>query len=143
MLLNSSYKMTQKTGLQDMASKWFSRDFWTNFREISGFNDFMKLLNKYPYGDGKCDTWVDLVNQERDRKEPFPFRKAITADLAPEKRVGFQWHVWLEAEMPNGGRYIADGTAGQIDPNYPQGYYGTFEEASDPLKEIFAKRRYF
>jgi hypothetical protein len=49
-------------------------------------------------------------------------------------------HFFLQKK--EGGKImIADGTAGQFDSNYPEGYYGPVEEAPDSLKTIYLKPR--
>ncbi len=47
-------------------------------------------------------------------------------------------HTWREHYSHSNGRYIADGTVGQFDLDYPQGYYGRLEDASELLQRIYS-----
>ncbi len=117
----------------------FSQDFWTNWRETSGFNEFMRATSNYPIGRARCHTWVDWVDQYRPSGEfPFVGVQATGESHKLLNELGFDIHVWIESRD---GKYIADGTAGQIDPSFPFGFYGTLQEASPILRKAYTIKK--
>lgn len=56
-----------------------------------------------------------------------------------KQNFGIWQHVWLQT-LTTKGRYIADGTACQLDSNYPAGFYGFIDEAPERLRSVYLSR---
>ncbi len=79
-------------------------------------------------GNGRCKIWCYTA-----LKDPLvaTLYSARCSDLSSIGRVNLE-HWFLTS-----GRKIADGTAGQYDPRYPEGFYGDLYDASQLLISIY------
>ncbi len=106
-----------------------SEIFWFKLRNMT---DLRNLI-----GRGLCDVWA---NQAKDILDSYPtshsFEVMVAADKPAVTIHKIASHYWLESPVP-GGIFIADGTAGQIDQRYPEGYYGLCVKAPRPLRDIY------
>jgi len=115
-----------------MNEKLFSRDYWFSLRTNTRVNGQTGRL--------RCPWWCEDVLQNEEVSQVFVRKTADLGDIQIDQYATSRLsHHWLEAEH-NGERFIADGTAGQFDPQYPDGFYGTFEQAPDSLKQIYSKK---
>ena len=124
---------------------YFSRDSWLKIREETGFGERVRRSStpEGKAGRAHCYRWVEWMHQ-LIKNPDFKFNSARTTGKSGEfvrKKFDLNDHVWLEAMTDDGKRYIADGTAGQSDPNYFDGFYGTFDEASHVLQRIYEDRQ--
>tara|TARA_Y100000310_G_scaffold341089_1_gene439080 strand:+ start:19429 stop:19776 length:348 start_codon:yes stop_codon:yes gene_type:complete len=112
-----------------MTSNPFAQEFWIYLRNKTVLKDTI----------GHCLCWVwcndslDLLVEEGINE----FRKKIASGGNVLREKGLNLHWWLEADT-NKGRYVADGTAGQINPDYPLGFYGSLKEAPTDLAEVYS-----
>jgi hypothetical protein len=84
----------------------------------------------------KCTDWVEDVFP---KVLGFTKRVALIGDIQIDQYATSNlFHHWLENKQ-DGRVFIADGTAGQFDSQFSEGYYGFLENASIKLREIYVK----
>ena len=97
-----------------------------------------KKLGITGVGKGKCLDWSIIAMEElqKARHNGFYGRIAGYKPFTPVK------HAWLE-RTESQGLFIADGTAGQFDSKYRQGFYGYTEDLSAKLRKVYDDRAWF
>ena len=89
-------------------------------------------------GHNQCYEWcygtLDLLLKENGIVR-FEMKDALRdIEFA---RKGLWWLPgWIETETPQ-GIFVADGTAGQIDKTYVDGFYGLLYQAPHELKKLY------
>ena len=84
-------------------------------------------------GNGVCRKWCTNALTNNDVASTFYLMRAEIEDHQVGSHVISIVHFWLERDS-----FIADGTAGQYDNDFPIGYYGYKHQASTILQEIYA-----
>ena len=115
-----------------MSIDWFSNEFWLELRK--------KTCVKEGNGKKLCLDWC---NDALSLLEESIFQKevAILGEIHLDQYAVLELvHYWLETNY-QGERYIADGTAGQFDTDFPEGYYGLLKKAPESLKKIYLQNR--
>ncbi|MBI2545663.1 hypothetical protein HYV81_00620 [Candidatus Woesearchaeota archaeon] len=114
----------------------FTENFWLALRPETSVMD---------NGFDQCKIWTDKTLKLLKIKLPWNIRRQFhfegTHALPYLSERGLGSHHWLMAKK-SGRYYIADGTAGQLHPNYPQGFYGWLDEAPPDLMELYTKSYY-
>lgn len=89
-------------------------------------------------GNLKCMDWCEDVL----KKAPgFKLVSVEVGDIQIDQyATSILSHHWLEINQ-DGHTFIADGTAGQFDSKFPDGYYGDLENAPETLKLIYLKQK--
>ena len=95
----------------------FSSEYWINLRESTSAR----------VGGGYCVEWCEQAYRL--------IAKAGYGRLFIFQATGS--HSWLEHESWRVGKFTADGTAGQFDPNFLKGYYGFIDTAPEKLVKIY------
>ena len=112
-----------------MDAQIFSQEFWYSLRSRTSVRGI---------GSNQCYDWcyetIDLLLKD-DRKGQFVMKDSLRSfEFA---RKGLWWcHGWIETETLK-GRFIADGTAGQIDKKYADGFYGLLDQAPPELRAVY------
>jgi hypothetical protein len=101
-----------------------SKQFWSTVREQAGITGL---------GATQCSQWCDSA-LKNDLVAALFSRKI--ADLG-QYQIGQYEALTLVHHWLQNGDEIADGTAGQFDSRYLDGYYGTIDDAPDGLREIY------
>lgn len=111
--------------------------FWLGLRSRTSANGKI--------GKGLCNKWaaevLAILDNEISEHEMKPYRlDAISLKLLGD--IGTHFHEWIELREL-GRRFIADGTAGQIDERFLRGYYGPIENvpADSDLKKVYTSRK--
>ncbi len=87
-------------------------------------------------GKGQCCDWCEDALQKKDVAQGFTHQVAELGEIQIDQyATSVLEHHWLEQDG-----FIADGTAGQYDLEYPEGYYGLLDKAPDRLKEVYTKK---
>ena len=128
-LILDAEKERSSPDLEEWNNQYLHREFWLELRRKTGVS-----------GDGRgiCDNWCQ---EALKILKGYNFEDAFLQKAASLKGVvrnGLHYHEWLEADK-NGRRYIADGTADQIDPRFADGFYGFLEEAPETLRPVYSK----
>lgn len=91
-------------------------------------------------GLNKCRIWADSTFRLLEEERGTVFRGFEIASGVQFACGGFAMYVhhWLQKQTSS-GVYIADGTAGQFDRDYPNGFYSLVKEASKPLMNFYEK----
>lgn len=100
------------------SSEIFTEDYWIRLRKNTSVEG---------EAGGYCVEWCEQAYRIIDNDgfgSLFIFQGTCT-------------HSWLEHKSWRVGKFIADGTAGQFDLNYPEGFYGMIESASEELQKIY------
>ena len=100
-----------------------SASFWAEIRLSAGIEGL---------GEEQCEQWCRAALKNRLVRRHFWEEIAFLGDVDIASRTPVQIHHWLRSDD-----FSADGTAGQYDHNYPLGYYGKIENASDILRRIY------
>ncbi len=109
-----------------MALDVYSETFWFELREKTAVHS----------GDGKgvCRLWrMQALQLLLDYVSATRFEK-VTLRGKAIKRLGLNYHCFL---VDKGREFVADGTAGQMDPRFPKGYYGLLKDAPQPLNKVY------
>lgn len=102
-------------------------------RDQSFWKELRKKTRVKGDGKGQCEDWCRDALQDEAVASCFMIQKAEMGTIQIDQyATSILVHYWLEA-----GGFIADGTAGQFDPEYEDGFYGLFREASDLLKHVY------
>lgn len=105
-------------------------EFWLLIREGTRVNGGV--------GACQCEGWCkDVLENENVANEFTPATAELGEIQIDQYATSILTHNWLE----RGDGFITDGTAGQFDPEYPEGYYGYPNNAPDKLKAIYAKKK--
>ena len=86
---------------------------------------------------GKCNRWslhAGILIDQDYRGNGFEIK--VSEDASIVRDSGFSFHVWLENNQ-KGKRFIADGAAGYLSPEFPKGFYGFAEEAPENLRAMY------
>jgi hypothetical protein len=89
-------------------------------------------------GKGKCLDWCVLAMYELQKEGHAGFYGRIAGYQA----FGPMKHAWLERIEPQ-GLFVADGTAGQFDTKYQQGFYGNLVSVSAKLRKVYDDKAWF
>lgn len=111
-----------------MTERIFDKSYWLSSRKAIKGN-----------GQGHCKDWCEGVLKEEKVAQMFSVQRANLGKIQIDQyATSILVHYWLETkdDIP----FIVDGTAGQFDPQYPEGYYGPIDQASHKLKEIYSRR---
>ena len=106
-------------------------DFWVDLRRA--------IFQDEGIGFFLCAKWniqAIIKLEEIGVGKNFIEKAVQSRNLFVSESYSLNSHRWLETEN-DGERFIADGTAGQIDPNYPLGFYGFISKASESLRRIY------
>lgn len=98
---------------------------------LSLWRDIRKKAKITGTGAGHCLDWC-LAAEDILRKKGYRGFQLKEENLG----AGFLFHAWLERDVPE-GTYVADGTAGQFDLQYHEGFYGLSRDASNKLKIVY------
>ncbi|MBI1935002.1 hypothetical protein HYS31_01040 [Candidatus Woesearchaeota archaeon] len=119
--------------------KALSKDYWLALKRIPEVKSAIEIRHCYSWiraaicaisADGLQDKFkVGGIQDLRD------FDKGNIL----HENFGIWQHVWLEAQTKD-GLYITDGTAGQLDSSYPDGFYGFVEDAPEKLRMVYARK---
>ena len=103
-----------------------NRDFWISLRENT------RVRGKI--GKGQCLEWCMDALQHQEVAGNFQLHMAVLEEIQIDQyALSVLVHYWLKK-----GDYLADGTAGQYDPEYPEGYYGPSDAVPAVLREVYA-----
>ncbi len=112
-----------------MDSRIFDRDYWHDLRSRTSVRGI---------GYNQCDDWsresIDLLVKD-GRPERFVMYETLR-HMSPELAKRGWFHCWIETATPQ-GRFVADGTAGQMDGSFTDGFYGFLDQASPILRDIY------
>lgn len=101
-----------------------SKQFWSAVREQAGIAGL---------GRGDCSHWCTVALENDSIAAAFSRKIADLGQLQIDQYAQLTLvHHWLQ-----NGNEIADGTAGQFDSHYPDGYYGSLDDAPETLKEVY------
>ena len=108
-------------------------NFWIALRERTSLNGRI--------GIEECSLWCNEALKMLGDYRKHRFRKVEST--VSHKTIGkyglfVDTHRVLARKYPE-GIFIADGTAGQVDTNYPLGYYGFVHNASKRLSLFYEK----
>lgn len=117
----------------------FSENYWLQLHENP--DPRCKMLNELRTPQN-CYWWsgvaLEVIESQgyKDIFESFSFREAPEGGWF-SNTFGLWSHSYLKSQE-HGDIFIADGTAMQFDPNYPMGYYGFINQASQILQEVYS-----
>lgn len=107
----------------------YDRGFWINLRIQTRVNGQLGVL--------RCTDWCE---DALTKVSGFIERSVVVGDVQIDQYATSQLsHHWLE-RIEDEQVFIADGTAGQFDLQFPDGYYGTLDDAPLKLKLIYQKQ---
>jgi hypothetical protein len=88
-------------------------------------------------GKGQCKDWCRDVLEIDEIASNFTHQVAELGTIQIDQyATSILVHHWLEMDD-----FIADGTAGQFESEYENGYYGPFDKAPDKLKVVYSKKK--
>ena len=106
-----------------------NKDFWVSLRE--------KTRVGGKIGQGQCLEWCLDALQNKEVAANFQLRMAVLEEIQIDQlATSVLVHYWLEKEG-----FLADGTAGQYDPEYPEGYYGPSDAVPAILRDVYTLNR--
>jgi len=109
------------------SKEWFNQEFWIELRKGMGIEGL---------GRGQCTVWCkEALAQLIDIEKSHPFLGMMTK-IPTNWGVEVSAHYWLECDNDS-SRYIADGTAGQINRNYRNGFYGFVHKIPSSLLRVY------
>ena len=110
----------------------FNIDFWLSLRKRTRVNGTV--------GRSNCKDWCHDALRDPDVARTFTEQIAELGDIQIDQiATSVLVHHWLEA-LKGSTTFAADGTAGQYDTNYPDGYYGPVDEAPPVLRDVYSKK---
>ena len=107
-------------------------EYWIELRKM--------ILSPDVFGEGDCDKWSTKTYRLLEKEGLTEFVEAVrlSNQRVPELKNNYlKFHKWLEVRDDGERIFLADGTAGQIFPSYPLGFYGTLEEIPLRMKEFY------
>ncbi|MDD5193989.1 MAG: hypothetical protein PHF67_05425 [Candidatus Nanoarchaeia archaeon] len=109
-----------------------SEDFWIQLRKRTRVNGTT--------GRGFCDFWCDDALQLLPLELRYLFEKRTVFNFDSELLLNHKlfYHQWIETPNGTSARFIADGTAGQIFPEYFEGYYGFYDQSPPELRKFYS-----
>src|SRR3989344_6486874 len=103
----------------------FDEAFWRDLRSRTSVRGV---------GHNQCYESIDLLLKDGEN-ERFIIKDALRS--FEYARKGLWWcHGWIETTTSQ-GKFVADGTAGQIDRNYVNGFYGLLDQAPPELRAVY------
>ncbi len=115
-----------------MTKKVLDKDYWTGIVKTAD------ELYQSVFNTGLCAVWCQLaLKQLKEDGLEGGFVQNASTNSPVLDRTGLRFHTWVERTSEDGKRFIADGTAGQIDSSYKDGFYGSAEEAPESLRELY------
>lgn len=104
-----------------------SKELWDDLRKQAGIKGL---------GQGDCSHWCTIALENDLVAHIFSRKIAYLGQVQIDQYAQLSLvHHWLQ-----NGEEIADGTAGQFDDQYPDGYYGAIQNASEALRKIYESR---
>ncbi len=106
-------------------------NFWIALHKRTGLDERI--------GIEECSFWCDEAQMLLSAFGRHKFKKiegGVTMETIEKYRLSVNWHRVLARKYQE-GVFIADGTAGQIHKDYPQGYYGYDRDAPQPLRLFY------
>ncbi|MBW2980253.1 hypothetical protein KY360_02455 [Candidatus Woesearchaeota archaeon] len=109
----------------------FTESFWIELRKRTEVGRLDVVGRQMCFG--WCEDVIGILNAEH-KSHDFELMKAPGSEKVTVHKITS--HYWFE-RLTRKGAFVADGTAGQIDPSLPNGYYGFIYEAPRVLQDIY------
>ncbi|MDO8508273.1 MAG: hypothetical protein Q7S27_01160 [Nanoarchaeota archaeon] len=114
--------------MQDIQNNQFLNfDEWIELRK--------KMFSEYNLGEGRCWEWCIYAYSYLNSIGIHSFYIKEISNRAIIGN-GINYHCWLETTNAR-EKFIADATAGQINSNFPLGFYDFVNNSPNDLRKIY------
>jgi hypothetical protein len=114
----------------NLSLEYLCEAFWLDLRD--------KIRLNTDLGKGECRSWcskaLDLLKEQDTQEFCMVTIGNIPLISTPPFLTSHSWLVYKNEDVD----FVADGTAGQIDPKFSRGYYGFIKDAPFPFREIYS-----